>query len=173
MKIMLIGSSGAGKSTFSRQLSELTGFPVLHLDRVWHNTDYSLEATEYFRLVQKEFIENNMDCIIDGNYSATMDIRLENADMIVWLKINRVKAIGRVIRRSLKSRLVGHNRSDMSTNFVERFDKEYWKFMKFIWNFPKVNELRIQAMINDFDKNDQVIIVKNHNDKDKVISLLK
>lgn len=32
MKIIVIGSSGAGKSTFSRQIGELLRLPVYHLD---------------------------------------------------------------------------------------------------------------------------------------------
>ncbi|MDR0299535.1 MAG: adenylate kinase, partial [Streptococcaceae bacterium] len=108
---MLIGSSGAGKSTFSRELSKITGFPILHLDKVWHKTDYSEEATNYLGLVQREFLAEHENCIIDGNYSATMAIRLEQVDLIIWMKISRVKAIQRVISRSFRSRLAGRNRS--------------------------------------------------------------
>lgn len=32
MKILLVGSSGAGKTTFSRQLKAQLGLPVLHWD---------------------------------------------------------------------------------------------------------------------------------------------
>ena len=32
-RILVVGSGGAGKSTFARQLGELTGLPVVHLDR--------------------------------------------------------------------------------------------------------------------------------------------
>ncbi len=32
MKIMVIGSSGSGKSTFSRKLGEILSLPVYHLD---------------------------------------------------------------------------------------------------------------------------------------------
>ena len=49
MKIMIIGSSGAGKSTLTRKLSDLTDFPVLHLDKIWHSTDYSESAREILR----------------------------------------------------------------------------------------------------------------------------
>ncbi|WP_252899215.1 AAA family ATPase [Lactococcus fujiensis] len=137
MKIMVIGSSGAGKSTFSKKLSERTGYPLLHLDKIWHETDYSDSALAYFKKVQKQFIAENENCIVDGNYSGTMETRLPSADLIIWLKISRLKALRRVISRSLKTRFAGKNRSDMATNFVEKFDKEYWEFMKFIWNFPK------------------------------------
>ncbi|GAB2026632.1 P-loop NTPase family protein [Lactovum odontotermitis] len=172
MKIIMIGSPGAGKSTFSRQLAKLTEFPVLHLDKVWHKTDYSEEATDYLRLVQCEFLNHHESCIIDGNYSATMDARLPEADLIIWMKIGRVKAIRRVLGRSFSQRLTGHMRNDMATNFTEKFDKEYWEFMKFIWNFPKKNELRIAKLIESYGRSDKIVFVKNKKDKEKVIKLL-
>jgi adenylate kinase family enzyme len=173
MKILMIGSSGAGKSTFSRQLSKKTGFPVLHLDRVWHKTDYSDEARDYLRLVQCEFLAEHENCIIDGNYSMTMDTRIAAADLIVWMKVNRIKAIRRVLGRTVQNRLTGRKRSDMATNFKEKIDKEYWEFIKFIWNFPRENEPRIQELIEKFDKKDKVVYVSNRKDKEKVIQLLK
>ena len=171
MKILLIGSSGAGKSTFSKKLSVLTGFPVLHLDKIWHKTDYSEDARLYFREVQVNFMSKNEDWIIDGNYSGTMEVRLPEADLIIWLKISRCKAIFRVIKRSLKSRIQGHNRSDMATNFKEKFDREYFEFMSFIWNFPKRNTPKMQHLIEKYDKMDHVVIVKNQKDKEKIMSM--
>lgn len=38
-KVIVIGSPGAGKSTFSRQLHRLTGLPLYHLDLLWHKPD--------------------------------------------------------------------------------------------------------------------------------------
>ncbi|MDA3838001.1 MAG: hypothetical protein PF574_03355 [Candidatus Delongbacteria bacterium] len=31
-RILIIGSGGAGKSTFSKQLSKILGIPIIHLD---------------------------------------------------------------------------------------------------------------------------------------------
>ncbi|MDR0299687.1 MAG: hypothetical protein LBI13_06345, partial [Streptococcaceae bacterium] len=58
------------------------------------------------------------------------------------------------------------------TNFKEKFDKDYWEFMKYIWNFSKKSEVRIQALVDKFDKNDKVIFIKEQKDKEKVIQLL-
>ena len=38
-KIIVIGSPGAGKSTFSRQLRDITGLPLCHLDMINHRPD--------------------------------------------------------------------------------------------------------------------------------------
>lgn len=38
-KILVIGNSGSGKSTFARKLHRATGLPLFHLDLVWHLPD--------------------------------------------------------------------------------------------------------------------------------------
>ena len=38
-KVIIIGSPGAGKSTFARKLREKTGLPLYYLDLIWHRPD--------------------------------------------------------------------------------------------------------------------------------------
>ncbi len=38
-KVLMIGCSGAGKSTFARRLHQITGLPLHHLDLIWHRPD--------------------------------------------------------------------------------------------------------------------------------------
>jgi adenylate kinase family enzyme len=39
-RIIIIGSSGGGKSTLARQLGDITGLPVIHLDKVFWNPNW-------------------------------------------------------------------------------------------------------------------------------------
>ena len=47
-KIIVIGCSGAGKSTFARALAEKTGLPLCHLDLIWHRADKTHITREEF-----------------------------------------------------------------------------------------------------------------------------
>ena len=38
-KILVLGCSGSGKSTFSRELAARTGLPLIHLDNIWWRPD--------------------------------------------------------------------------------------------------------------------------------------
>ena len=47
-KVIVIGSPGAGKSTFARRLGALTGLPLHHLDLLWHRPDRTTITPEAF-----------------------------------------------------------------------------------------------------------------------------
>lgn len=47
-KIMIIGSPGAGKTTFARALSRRVGIPLYHLDAIWHRPNRTHISREAF-----------------------------------------------------------------------------------------------------------------------------
>ena len=172
MKIILIGSPGSGKSTLARELALLTDSPVLHLDKLWHATDYSAAANLAFRKQLTDFIATHEDWIIDGNYQGSLDLRLPEADLILWLKISRYKALYRIITRSLKTRYFKKNRPDMAENFQEKWDKEYWAFIKWVWQFPKNNEPKMLQLLEQYEMMDKVVILTTKKDKEKLMRKL-
>ena len=61
-RIMVIGSPGAGKSTFSRKLREITGLPLYYLDTIWHKPDRTNISKEEFDTRLMEIVkEGEMD----------------------------------------------------------------------------------------------------------------
>ena len=38
-KIVILGCSGSGKSTFAVKLHQATGLPLIHLDNIWWKAD--------------------------------------------------------------------------------------------------------------------------------------
>lgn len=65
-KIIVIGSPGAGKSTFARRLRDLTGIPLYYLDMIWYNTDQTNVTREEFDRVllvfRKKSFQRYMNC---------------------------------------------------------------------------------------------------------------
>ncbi len=50
MKILLIGQPGAGKSTLTQKiLAKNPDLAVLHLDKLWHTTNYDAAAKAWFQ----------------------------------------------------------------------------------------------------------------------------
>lgn len=82
-KIILIGSGGAGKSTFSRKLSNKLNIKVFHLDALMWKPHWEMTDRTYQIQIQKEIIEKD-SWIIDGNYNGTMDMRIDASDTIFF-----------------------------------------------------------------------------------------
>ena len=83
-RIIIIGCPGSGKSTLARALGEKLNLTVVHLDRLWWTKDQQHTSREEFdaRLENALKLER---WIIDGNYSRTMDARLQHCDTIIYL----------------------------------------------------------------------------------------
>lgn len=130
----MIGSGGAGKSTFARRLGELLGIEVIHLDALywnpgWVETPKPVWAERVAELVQRD------TWIMDGNYSGTFDIRLKACDAVVFLDMPRLLCLWRVLKRSMIYR--NRNRPDMGAGCQEKLDREFIKFLLWIWNYPE------------------------------------
>lgn len=66
-KVIVIGSPGAGKSTFARRLRDCTGLPLYYLDMIWHRPDRTtLSREEFERKIREKTAEDSW--ILDGNY---------------------------------------------------------------------------------------------------------
>ena len=69
----MIGSPGAGKSTFARQLRDKTGLPLYYLDMIWHLPDRTTITKEEFDQKLMDIL-NTDSWIIDGNYGRTIEM---------------------------------------------------------------------------------------------------
>ena len=171
-RILMIGCSGSGKSTLTRELTKQLVIPVLHLDRIWHTTNYDDEAKEYLRKIQLEFMTKNESFIIDGNYNGSMDIRIPHANLIIWFRIPRHVCLYRVVNRSIKRKLKLEIRSDMADEFKEKFDREYLDFLKFIWDFEKKSVPKIKQLLETKSIDTRVVVIKNKKDKEQLLKEL-
>ena len=80
-KVIIIGCPGSGKTTFAEKLNKATALPLYHLDRIWHKSDGSHIAREDFDRRLSEIFDTP-EWIIDGNYSRTVERRIEACDTV-------------------------------------------------------------------------------------------
>ena len=154
-RIMIIGSGGAGKSTLSRQIHEITGLPIFHLDKYyWKPNWIESDKHEWEKTVQA--LTNQDVWIMDGNYGGTMDIRLEKADTIIFLNLSRWVCLRRVIIRTILS--YGKSRQDMTPGCPERFS---WEFLQYIWNYPATRSPHILKKLEGLSNSKNVIILES------------
>jgi len=165
-KIMVIGSPGSGKSTFSRQLSEILGIPLIHLDKVYWNSGWIETPKDEWKAKQELLISGDK-WILDGNYGGTMDMRSNKADTIINFELNRLVCFMSYIKRVITN--LGKVRSDMPEGCPEKFD---FKFAKYIWNFPKSSGKRNNERLNTY-KNKNIIVFCMRREANKFLRELR
>ena len=82
-KIIVIGSPGAGKSSFSKKLKNITKLPLYHIDMLYHKKDGTHITKEELEEKLKEIFKTDK-WIIDGNYQKTLELRINECDTIFF-----------------------------------------------------------------------------------------
>ena len=163
-RIMVVGSGGAGKSTFSRALGEITKLPVIHLD--YHNwrPGWVPTPTQEWR-AQVENLAAGEEWIIDGNYGGTLATRVKRCDAIVFFDFNRFTCLWGVVKRFFFQR--GKPRPDMGEGCPERLD---WAFIRWVWGYRKTSRFKVVHAIDLAEPDVRIVTVKTRYD---VRNLLK
>ncbi|MEX5962408.1 hypothetical protein [Mammaliicoccus sciuri] len=154
-KIVILGSSGSGKSYLSKKLSKELNIEVYHLDNLMRKSDWSpFSYNEKYRI--QELILENDSWIIEGNYTNILDKSFEEADTIIFLNINKFKCIFNVIKRTITYR--NKDRSDKPTKSIDKFSLH---LLKWTWDFDKNEKPLILKKVQRFSKMKQIIILKS------------
>ncbi|WP_025026938.1 DNA topology modulation protein [Caldalkalibacillus mannanilyticus] len=165
-KVLVLGCSGSGKSTFSQQLGELTGLPVVHLDSLfWKPGWVSSDESEWNETIEQLLKKDRY--ILDGNYSRTLEERLKEADSVFYFDFPRYLCFYRAIKRRVQNH--GVTRPDMREGCIEKIDVE---FLLWIWNFNKRNRPTIMKCLEEVRSVKQVVIFTSPKDVSKYIQTL-
>ncbi len=164
-KIMIIGSPGSGKSTLSRELGEILGYPVLHLDYIFHIDNYNDIGREELRRMTEEFA-NKHDCfIIDGNYGGTMSFRMKLCDTVIFFDLPTDICIRNILKRQKLSK-----RPDMAPGFDTSIMDD--DFIEYVKDFGKVKLPSIERRLIEFS-NLNIIRINNYKEKKQFLASLR
>ena len=143
-RILILGCPASGKSTLARRIAQLTGLPLVHLDRLyWRPGWVEAPQTEFCVQLAAELARDTW--IIDGNYRSTLALRLESADTAIFLDFPRWPCLGRAMRRSVFG--FDRQRPDTADGCREKLDPE---FLGFIWRFRREYRPRLLAALDGF-----------------------
>lgn len=144
-RVVIAGCPGSGKSRAARTLSELTGLPVIHLDRHYWQPGWQRPSPEVWRATIQELIARPR-WIMDGNYGSTLELRLKAADTLIYLDFSTLLCAARLLRRTIAG-LGGTRGGELPDGCLERFD---WAFFRFVLNYRQTRRERDFASINAF-----------------------
>lgn len=160
-KVLVIGCSGAGKSTFARRLRDITGLPLYYLDRLWHKADRTHITREEFDRVLAEWLARPA-WIIDGDYSRTLPQRLEACDTVFFLDFPLEVCLAGVENRR------GAQRPDMPW-VEEELDAE---FLQYILDFGQAQLPAIRAMLEPYRGRRQILTFRSRAGADAWLNAL-
>lgn len=131
MKICIIGTSGAGKTTLSAKLSDKFNTPAYGYDEI------------YWDKTQKEYIKNTQPVInalvlaitsktkwiVEGAYDRRLTPFFNDSTLIIRLKIPYRICVFRIVKRYLSSKFITTGPKETFFNTIEllRFAKQFDK----------------------------------------------
>lgn len=130
-RIAILGCGGSGKSTLARRLGAALAIPVIHLDRIFYDDDWNPLPQDVFAAAQRELVATPR-WVIDGNYAATLPIRLAAADTVIFLDLPARTCLLGIAQRHL------HRRERHRLN---------GEFLRYVWRYRRTMAPRVRALI--------------------------
>jgi len=162
-KILVIGSGGSGKSTFSTRLGALLNIDVIHLDQCfWQPGWVKPEPEEWERIVTE--LTDRDSWILDGNYSGTLELRIGKCDTIVFLDLSRWVCLWRIVTRSLRYR--NGRRPDMAEGCPEQLTLE---FVLWVWNYPRRSKPKILELLREKGEGKQIVWLRSRGEVERFL----
>ena len=99
--MVILGRGASGKSTLARRSGDITGLPVIEVDKIFWQPGLIATPREEWVVMQEKLVAGER-WIMDGDlgpYDA-VEVRLRAADTIIFLDFSLVRCAWRAIRRS-------------------------------------------------------------------------
>jgi adenylate kinase family enzyme len=161
-RIMIIGSSGSGKTVLSQLLNKRFNLPLYHLDLFFWRPNWVPTPDEEWKAFIKNLVKEDK-WILDGNFTSTLDLRIQHADTIIFIDLPRVLRLYRVVKRRL---MKNRERPDINKHCKEQLD---WKLLKSVWLFGKKRKPEIMKKLEQSKNNKIIYIIESNSDLKKFV----
>jgi adenylate kinase family enzyme len=132
-RVVVVGSSGSGKTTVARALAERLRAHYVELDALHHIGPSWTEATaDELRKAVTQELAGRERWVVDGNYYGKLgDLVLRQADTVVWLDLSLRTCLARLWSRTTRrirtnEELWGGNRETWRGAFWGRESLFWW-----------------------------------------------
>lgn len=139
MKIVIMGSTGVGKTTLGKQLSTQLDIPFVELDNLFWLEDWQGRSKSEFQDIVGAYASTE-SWIMDGNYESVRTIIWSEADTLIWLdysfSVVFYRLVKRILLRAISKEVVCGNNIDNGWVHLKLWSKDslinwlfqtYWK----------------------------------------------
>jgi hypothetical protein len=129
-RVVVIGATGSGKTTFACELAARLDQPHVELDAIHWQRGWTARPAEEFRGLTRQAIAGER-WVVDGNYSVVRDIVWPAASSIVWLNYSFPRVLWRLLRRTVgriatKEEIFSGNRETFRLAFLDKESILLW-----------------------------------------------
>ena len=144
-RVVVIGSSCSGKSTFSQKLANKMALEYIELDQLHWLPNWQERADDEFRGLVKQATASDT-WVLDGNYSVVRDIVWPRATKIIWLNHSFRLVLYRSFTRSIvravtKKKLFAGNVETFKQTFFSRDSIILWVLQTYHQKRKRYNKL--------------------------------
>ena len=139
-RIAILGSGGSGKTYLAHQLAALLDLPLIHLDAVYYDRDWTPRPAEDFAARQRDLVAAPR-WLIEGNYAGTLAIRAAAADTVVFLDVHPLVCLAGIAQR--RCRYGGGQHTDGV------YDRITWGFVRYIWGYRTTMRPRVRELLDE------------------------
>lgn len=130
-RIVVLGVTGSGKTTFAHRLATRLDYPHIEMDALHWLPNWTEKPTEAFRADIAQALSSD-SWIIDGNYSKVRDIVWNRAEAVIWLDYRLPLILWRLTRRTV-SRIM--SKEVLWNGNRELLRNQFRRDSLFIWAF--------------------------------------
>ena len=128
----IVGASGSGKSTFSRELAAALSVRHVEMDAIhWLADWHELNDEQFAAQLERALVADSW--VLDGNYSRFNDLKWALTDTIIWLDYSLPRTFAQILARSVRRALTGveiwpgtGNTETLYRNFCSRDSVILW-----------------------------------------------
>jgi adenylate kinase family enzyme len=134
-RILVIGTSCSGKTSFARALSKSLNCAHIELDALHWGPKWTARPADEFRALADQAASQER-WVSDGNYALTRDLLMSRATAVVWLNYTFPVVFGRALRRTFKrvvtrEELYSGNRETLRMALFDRESILWWVISTF------------------------------------------
>ncbi len=131
-RVVIVGTTGSGKSTLGRILADHLIVPHIELDGLfWQQPDWQKPDRDVFAERVRQALSSD-EWVVDGNYSGVREIVWSRADTLIWLDYPYRIIYPRLFLRTIKRARTHENLwksgnyESFRTQFLSRDSLFFW-----------------------------------------------